>query len=44
MPLQELRCDLRSEKDVEVLRSITTLQSINGEPAAQFWNKQKQKK
>jgi formylglycine-generating enzyme required for sulfatase activity len=37
MPLKELSCDFRPERDAEILRSIKTLEKINGKPAAQFW-------
>ena len=37
MPLKELWCDFRPKRDTEVLRSLTTLERINGKPVAQFW-------
>jgi hypothetical protein len=37
MPLEELVAEVRPERDGEVLRSIKTLQRINGKPAAEFW-------
>jgi eukaryotic-like serine/threonine-protein kinase len=37
MPLAELWCDFKPERDAEVLRSIRTLKTINGKPAAEFW-------
>jgi uncharacterized membrane protein len=37
MPLIELRCDFKAGRDAEVLRSIKTLQTINGKPAKEFW-------
>ena len=37
MPLKELSCDFRPERDGEILRSIKTLETINGKPAAEFW-------
>ncbi|WP_238389256.1 leucine-rich repeat domain-containing protein [Urbifossiella limnaea] len=37
MPLKELSCDFRPERDAEILRSIRTLETINGKPAAEFW-------
>jgi len=37
MPLVELRCDFKPERDSEILRSIKTLETINGKPAADFW-------
>ncbi|MFA7006635.1 MAG: protein kinase, partial [Verrucomicrobiia bacterium] len=37
MPLSELRCDFLAARDGELLRSIPTLQRINGETATMFW-------
>ncbi len=37
MPLLEIRCDFRPERDAAVLRSLKTLQKINGKPAPDFW-------
>ncbi|MCI0683966.1 MAG: hypothetical protein L0Y71_17805, partial [Gemmataceae bacterium] len=37
MPLKELDCDFRPERDAEILRSIKTLEQINRKPAAEFW-------
>ena len=37
MPLKELRCDFKPERDGEILRSIKTLEQINGKPAKEFW-------
>jgi len=37
MPLQELICDFEPKRDAEILRSIPTLKTINGKPAAEFW-------
>ena len=37
MPLKELWLDFKPEQDTEFLRSIETLQTINGKPAAEFW-------
>ena len=37
MPLQRLMCDFRPERNAEILRSIRTLEQINGKPAAEFW-------
>jgi hypothetical protein len=39
MPLKELDCDFRPERDAEILRSIKTLERINGKPAAEFWQR-----
>ena len=37
MPLKDLACDFKPERDAEILRSIKTLETINGKPAAEFW-------
>ena len=37
MPLGELTCDFKPERDAGVLRSIKTLETINGKPAKEFW-------
>jgi Leucine-rich repeat (LRR) protein len=37
MPLKELTCDFRFDRDADLLRSIMTLESINGKRAKQFW-------
>jgi hypothetical protein len=37
LPLQSLGCDFKPERDAEILRSIKTLEAINGKPAAEFW-------
>ena len=37
MPLTELRCDFKAERDAAIVRSIKTLETINGKPAAEFW-------
>jgi WD40 repeat protein len=37
MPLKELDCDFKYERDAEILRSIKTLETINGKPAKEFW-------
>jgi hypothetical protein len=37
MPLKEILCDFRRERDDEFLRSFTTLETINGKSAAEFW-------
>jgi hypothetical protein len=36
-PLKDLRCDFDPKRDTEILRSIKTLENINGLPAAEFW-------
>ena len=37
LPLKELDFDFRPQRDAEILRSIKTLEKINGKPAAEFW-------
>jgi hypothetical protein len=37
MPLKEIVCDFERERDAEVLRSFTTLETINVKSAAEFW-------
>jgi hypothetical protein len=37
MPLKELFCDFNPQRDAAILRSITTLETINGKPAKEFW-------
>lgn len=37
MPLAELTLTFRPERDTELLRSIKTLETINGKAAAEFW-------
>lgn len=37
MPLKELWYDLNLDRDAKVLRQIKTLERINGNPAASFW-------
>jgi hypothetical protein len=44
MPLKELFCDFKPERDTEVLRSIKTLETINGKPAGEFWKEVEGKK
>jgi hypothetical protein len=39
LPLREITCDFKPERDAAILRSIKTLETINGEPAAQFLKK-----
>src|SRR5262249_21811052 len=36
-PLKGVWCDFKPERDTELLRSIKTLEKINGKPAAEFW-------
>ena len=44
MPLKDLDCDFKPERDTELLRSIKTLETINGKPAAEFWKEVEEKK
>jgi hypothetical protein len=44
MPLTNLRCDFKCERDTAILRSIKTLKTINDKPAAAFWKEQEAKK
>ena len=37
MPLKVLECDFKPERDGDILRSLTTLETINGKPARDFW-------
>jgi hypothetical protein len=37
MPLRELVCTFKAERDAKILRSIKTLEHINNRPAADFW-------
>lgn len=37
MPLKVIRCNFQNERDAEVLRSLTTLERINGKTAEEFW-------
>jgi hypothetical protein len=37
MPLKELSCDFKPERDAAILRPIRTLERINGKPAQEFW-------
>lgn len=37
MPLKELRCNFSPKRDTEILRSIKTLETVNGLPVAEFW-------
>ncbi len=38
MPLKELWCDFKADRDAKVLRAIETLETINDKSAAEFWN------
>jgi serine/threonine protein kinase len=37
LPLREIHCNFQSKRDTTILRSLKTLETINGVPAAQFW-------
>jgi hypothetical protein len=37
MPLKTLYCNFQPDRDAALLRSIKTLETINGKPAAEFW-------
>jgi serine/threonine protein kinase len=37
MPLKELSCDFVPQRDTAILKSIKTLEKINGLPVAEFW-------
>ena len=37
VPLKEIQCDFDPKRDTAALRSIKTLEKINGLPVAQFW-------
>jgi Leucine-rich repeat (LRR) protein len=37
MPLKEIYCEVQRARDAEFLRSITSLETINGKAAADFW-------
>ena len=38
-PLKSIRCDFVPNRDTDVLRSIKTLETINGLPVAEFWKR-----
>ncbi len=40
MPLKELVCNYQRERDAEIVRSIKSLKTINGKPAADFWKEE----
>ncbi|MDB5341561.1 MAG: pknB 22, partial [Planctomycetaceae bacterium] len=44
MQLTELGCDFNPDRDTEMLRSIKTLEKINGKPVAEFWKEVEQQK
>jgi hypothetical protein len=37
LPLKEVSCEFKPERDAAILRSIKTLEKINGKPAKEFW-------
>ena len=37
MPVKFLECDFKPERDTAILRSIKTLETINGKPIKEFW-------
>jgi Leucine-rich repeat (LRR) protein len=37
LPLKTIRCDFQPARDAAILRSIKTLETINGKPADLFW-------
>jgi len=37
MPLKAIRCDFQPDRDAKLLRSLNTLETINGKSAAEFW-------
>jgi len=39
MPLKILRCDFKTERDTAILRSIKTLETINGVTVKEFWQR-----
>ncbi len=44
MPLKQLTCDFKPERDSAILRSLTTLETINSKPAGEFWKDVEAKK
>lgn len=44
MPLKELSCPFTAARDAPILRSIKTLEKINGKPAVEFWKEVDAKK
>jgi len=39
LPLTKIECDFRPERDAKILRALKTLTTINGKPAAEFWER-----
>jgi hypothetical protein len=44
MPLKILECDYMPNRDAEILRSIKTLETINGQAREAFWKEADAKK
>jgi eukaryotic-like serine/threonine-protein kinase len=44
LPLKQVFCDFQPDRDTAILRSIKTLETINGKPAADFWKEVDAKK
>jgi hypothetical protein len=44
MPLKHLSGDFKLERDTELLRSFKDLETINRNPAAEFWKEVEEKK
>jgi hypothetical protein len=44
MPLKEILCTFNKGRDADILRSLKTLERINGKSAAEFWKEVDQKK
>jgi hypothetical protein len=44
MPLESIRGNFNPERDAAILRSIKTLQQINGKPVKEFWKEVDAKK
>lgn len=44
MPLKDLGLDFKPERDTELLKSITTLETINEKPVDEFWKEVEPKK
>ncbi len=43
IPVKELHFDFKPDRDTALLRSIKTLETINGKPAAEFWKEVEEK-
>jgi hypothetical protein len=44
MPLKNLGCDFRPDRDIAILRSVKTLEQINKKPVKEFWKEVDEKK